>query len=181
MEELKGQVLSLDEQRKLLELKMDRLVVYSPIPGQIITWDVEGLLLGRPVQAGQVLLTVAETGVGADWELEIEMPERRIGHVLKAQAANQTLDVKYILASAPGREHDGTVTEKSDIQSRADVVQREAGPSVRIRVSIDKNDLKGKDLRPGMSVTAKVYCGRKPLGYVWLHEVWEWIERKVLF
>ena len=181
MEQLKGQVRSLEEQRKLLELKMDRLVVYSPIAGQIITWDVEGLLLGRPVQAGQVLLTVAETGVGAGWELEIEMPERRIGHVLKAQADSERLGVKYILASAPGREHEGTVTEKSDIQSRADVVQREAGPSIRIRVSIDKNDLKGKDLRPGMSVTAKVYCGQKPLGYVWLHEVWEWIERKVLF
>ena len=80
-----------------------------------------------------------------------------------------------------GVEHDGTVAERSDIQSRAEVVQREAGPSIRIRVSIDKNHLRGMDLRPGMSVTAKVYCGQKPLGYVWLHEVWEWIERKVLF
>ena len=189
MEQLKGQVNSLEEQRKLLKLKKDRLVVYSPIAGQVITWDVEGLLLGRPVQAGQVLLTVAKTGVGedgfvpedADWELDIEMPERRIGHVLAAQARTGALPVRYILASAPDREHLGTVAEKNDIQSRADVVEREAGPSVRIRVSITKQDLAKMDLRPGMSVTAKVYCGQKPLGYVWLHEVWEWIERKILF
>ncbi|MBB76780.1 MAG: hemolysin D [Planctomycetaceae bacterium] len=189
MEQLKGQVRSLEEQRELLKQKMDRLVVYSPIAGQVITWDVEGLLLGRPVQAGQVLLTVAKTGVGeagyvpeaADWELEIEMPERRIGHVLAAQARDEALPVRYILASAPDREHLGKVAAKNDIQSRADVVDREAGPSVRIRVSITKEDLAQMDLRPGMSVTAKVYCGQRAVGYVWLHEVWEWIERKVLF
>ena len=31
------------------------------------------------------------------------------------------------------------------------------------------------------TVTAKVYCGRRPLGYVLLHDVIEFIQSRVLF
>jgi hypothetical protein len=26
-----------------------------------------------------------------------------------------------------------------------------------------------------------VFCGRKPLGYVWFHEAWEWLQTHVFF
>ena len=178
LQQLDRQVDSLTKQHDLLANKLAGMTIRSPISGKVITWDVEGLLLRRPVQVGQVLLTVANTAPDAEWELELDMPERRVGHVLAAQAKNEKLAVEYILASVPDRENKATVVE---IQGRADVVQRDAGPSIRIRVKIDKNDLADLELRPGMSVTAKVLCGREPLGYVWLHEVWEWVERKVLF
>jgi hypothetical protein len=32
-----------------------------------------------------------------------------------------------------------------------------------------------------MSVIAKVHCGRRPLGYVWFHEVIEWFYLHVWF
>ena len=38
-----------------------------------------------------------------------------------------------------------------------------------------------KDPRPGASVTAKVHCGRRSIGYVWLHDLFEWFQSRVLF
>ena len=40
---------------------------------------------------------------------------------------------------------------------------------------------KQQKLRQGAAVTAKVYCGKRPLGYVLLHDVIEFIQSRVLF
>ena len=48
-----------------------------------------------------------------------------------------------------------------------------------IKVAIDKSEL--PDLRPGAGVTAKVYCGRRPLGYVLLQDVIAFIQSRILF
>lgn len=48
----------------------------------IVTWQVRDRLLLRPVEKGQVLLAVADkTG---PWELEVHMPDDRLGHVNRA-------------------------------------------------------------------------------------------------
>ena len=53
------------------------------------------------------------------------------------------------------------------------------GNTVRLRVAIDKDEL--PDRRNGAKVTAKIYCGQRSLGYVWLHELFETVQAKVLF
>jgi hypothetical protein len=50
---------------------------------------------------------------------------------------------------------------------------------VRLLVDIDKNDL--TDPRPDATATAKVHCGRRSIGYVWLHDLFEWFQTRVLF
>jgi hypothetical protein len=56
---------------------------------------------------------------------------------------------------------------------------------VLIKVKLDEDELEQlhqeKKLTPGAEVTAKIYCGRRPLGYVLLHDVFEFIEARVLF
>ncbi len=37
------------------------------------------------------------------------------------------------------------------------------------------------DLRPGATVTAKVYCGRRSLGYVWFHDLLAFVQSRILF
>ena len=39
----------------------------------------------------------------------------------------------------------------------------------------------GDYLRPGADVMAKIYCGRRSLGYVWFHDVINFIHSRVLF
>jgi hypothetical protein len=43
------------------------------------------------------------------------------------------------------------------------------GNTVLVRVAIDKRDLDHPS--QGAGATGKVYCGRRSLGYVWLHDV----------
>jgi hypothetical protein len=65
-----------------------------------------------------------------------------------------------------------------EVHQRAEV-RGDEGNVVQLRVAIDKSDL--KELRRGAGVIAKVDCGRRALGFVWFHDVWEFVESRVLF
>ena len=91
------------------------------------------------------------------------------------EAPDDRLEVSYILATEPGTTHYGTVQEIH----RSAEVRGDEGNTVLIKVAIDKSDL--PSLRPGATVTAKVYCGRRPLGYVLLHDVIAFIQSRILF
>ena len=51
--------------------------------------------------------------------------------------------------------------------------------SVLVTVGVDRNQIQG--LRPGATVVAHIDCGRRSLGFVWFHGIWETLEKKVLF
>jgi multidrug efflux pump subunit AcrA (membrane-fusion protein) len=175
--ELREKTKSLQRQLELLENKRDKLKVVSPLAGTVVlSWDIEKSLLHRPVERGQVLMSVANTNEGAEWELELYMPERRIGHVQRAQQLlkNQELDVTYRLATEPGVERRGKVKA---IHPTTHIHEQE-GQTVRIKVALDKQDIPG-DLRPGASVIASVEAGRASIAYSKLHEALEYVQRTV--
>jgi multidrug efflux pump subunit AcrA (membrane-fusion protein) len=83
MGELKESVRSLKDQLALYQKEQQDLAVTSPIDGVVITYDLRNRLIHRPVQKGQELLRVADPS--GPWQLELHMPENRIGHVVAAQ------------------------------------------------------------------------------------------------
>ncbi len=89
-QELQQVQASQQEQLALLRRQRDQLVVHAPMAGTITTWDLEQLLLNRPVQRGQQLLNVAN--LDGPWIAELKVPDDRIGHVLDAQESNQRDD-----------------------------------------------------------------------------------------
>jgi multidrug efflux pump subunit AcrA (membrane-fusion protein) len=91
------------------------------------------------------------------------------------EASSEALKVAYILATEPGTTRFGTVKEIH----RSAEVRGDEGNTVLIKVAIDKSEL--PDLRPGATVTAQVYCGQRPLGYVLLHDVIAFVQQKILF
>lgn len=170
---------SLEQQRELWEARRADLTVTSPIDGVIVTWQVRDRLMLRPVEKGQVLMSVADkTG---PWELEVHMPDDRLGHVNRAYAAARTagrdLEVDYILATDPGTRHRGSVRE---IHEQAEV-RGDQGNTVLVRVEIDPKLHEKESLGAGASVTARIDCGTRPLGYVWFHDVLAFIRTQVLF
>lgn len=154
--------------------KKDEVVTW-----EVITWDVKELLEARPVQRGQVLLTVADPS--RDWILEIHMPEHRMGHVAeakrKADEAGEPLEVEFVLATDPRVTRTGTV---KNIARQAEVDEKQEN-TVLIKVAFDKSQLPATLFRPGAAVRAKIHCGRTSLGYVWLHDPIDWVYREVLF
>lgn len=173
-EEVKEQLTGLEKQQQIIQQQQAALTVRAPITGEVVTWNLHELLDARPVQRGQTLMTVAQ--VDGPWVLEIRMLDERIGHVLEAREQGaKDLEVSFVRATAPGTRLSGKIVDVA-ATTEPDGEQR---PSVLITVDIDKSQI--ADRRPGATVVAKVHCGRRALGYVWLHEVWEAIQRKMLF
>jgi multidrug efflux pump subunit AcrA (membrane-fusion protein) len=173
---LKEEAESYKKQLVILEKKKEQLVVRSPIDGQINTWQLRETLLHRPVRQGQVLMSVADPN--GDWELEVHMPEERIGHVALAQKKiRPNLPVLFILQTSPADEHEGEVKE---VHAHAEV-RPEEGNTVLVRVKFDKTQLNPTDMTQGATVTAKINCGRVPIGYKYFHDVIAFVQAKILF
>ena len=92
---------------------MAELEVYSPIDGQIVTWDLT--TSSRPARAeGPVAASRCQSGrrLGS---LILHMPEDQMGHIARAKKLaderNEQLPVSYILATEPGTTLKGTVKE----------------------------------------------------------------------
>jgi hypothetical protein len=168
---------SLTRQHKLLKQKQELLTIRAPIDGQVLlAWDVEKSLKNRTVEVGQILMSVAdlsaETGT---WEIQLFMPERRMGHIDTARKNGAGSLVEYILATDPEKKYEGEVTDVQKITQ----MHEEEGHSVQIRVKITDMDI--VDPRPGTTVTGKILCGRRSIGYTWFHEAVEWAQAHILF
>jgi len=159
----------------LLKHEREQLVVASPIAGRILTWDVDHQLLARPVERGDVLMTVAD--LAADWQLELAVPDNRIGYVLAAQRELQRdLPVRFQLGSEDRAEHEGRIVEVCQTADPPTDKTTHTEPTILTKVSFDTPELiaaVGGELRPGVSARAMIDCGRKPIGYVWLHDIWD--------
>lgn len=176
--QLNQSIKSLDEQLKLLEQKRKKLEVRSPIDGRIVTWQVQEQLQDRPVKQGDKLLEVADPD--KEWELEVLMPEKRMGHIAKAKTQAQAgLPVTFFLATNPSQEFQGTV-EEDELSAE---VRGEDGNTVLVRVAFDQQKLRDtvKDPKIGASATAKIHCGKRAIGYVWFHDMVDFIRAKILF
>ena len=95
----------------------------------------------------------------------------RLQDLPREQMPDTQMNVSYILATEPGTSHNGRIVE---IHRTAEISGDE-GNTVLIKVAINKEDL--PQLRPGTTVTGKVYCGRRALGYVLLHDAIAFVQR----
>jgi multidrug efflux pump subunit AcrA (membrane-fusion protein) len=170
--QLEEQLTNLEKQRDLLEAQRKELRVRSPIAGQVITWEVDDVLQRRPVKRGQVLMTVAD--VEGPWVLEIQVPDKHINYVQRARKElRPDLDVAFMLATEPGQTFHGRLDDIA-AASEPDETQQLYVTAV---VSLDTEDL--PSLLPGAGVTARIYCGRRSIGYVWLHDLIEALRAKL--
>lgn len=172
--EIREELASLRQQLSLLEQKREWLNVASPLAGRVTTWNVREELALRPVHAGERLLTVAD--VNGDWDLDLRLDERAAGHVVDALAeSEQGLEVEFLLASRPEQ------TFRANLNEIADAVywQRDEALSTPARAVVAGEELRSQ--RAGTGVNARIRCGRRSLGYVWFHAVYEAIVRRLWY
>ena len=179
-QKLREQQASLLLQHDLCKKKQEQLEITAPIDGQVVTWDPEDLLMGRPVQRGNALMRVNDPA--GPWQLELLMPEKRMGLVnrkrakIKSQDPEDDLKVEFVLATEPDSTFEGTVTE---IHYLAEV-RGDEGNTVLIKVAISKEELPST-IRPGAGVSAKVICDNMPVGYVILCDAIGYFQKNIAF
>ena len=143
---LRPQVKFYGEQLTLINEQVEKLAVKSPISGKVMTWDAKKNLQNRPVETGQVLMTIA--AADTDYEVELYMPERRMGHLHRARDRVKTrnpaddLVVSFVSMNDPGISHNGHVLHVNPTAEP----HEEHGNMVRIRVQPDEEL---KNPRPG--------------------------------
>lgn len=173
--ELKAKLEAQKDKLALKKKRADDLIVRSPIDGRVVSWEVEKLLLNRPITTGQVLMEIAD--LSKPMYLEIEMPEKREGHLDEFIHNNgvKELEVTFILASDPDRPLTGTLPI-DNISLRAEASE-EHGSIIKMRVLPDQEELQKLMPSPGTKLTADVKVGRRASGFVLLHEVYEWFAK----
>lgn len=171
----KAQLDSLQRQQTLVKQKLGNLSIFSPHAGQVVTWNLENRLKSRPVSRGEELMEIVD--VDREWQLELDVPSRSIGHIQKAfkdRADNDgdSVEVEFILAADPENVFNGKLVEIG----KATVLKSEIGPSVNLKIKID--DQQKLDIRQiKSSVSAKVICRKTTLGYSMFHGVSEFIQK----
>jgi biotin carboxyl carrier protein len=165
--ELEERLATLQLQAKLLEARRKDLEIRSPVAGQVLTRDVQSLLASRPVERGQVLLTIADSSAG--WELRADVPQRKIGHVVAArQEQSEPLAADYRLAGDVSRSYPGRVVAVSAAAPLdADGLQDDDAP-VEVRIALVGDPPPAA--RSGMTANVRIHCGSRSLAYVWLHD-----------
>ena len=169
-QELTQQLSSLEAQLDLIRKQRESLEIRSPINGHLLTWDAKDLLGDRPVQRGQLLMTVAD--LQGPWVIELQLPGRRVGHVLEARRADEgaiarPLPIKFALPGGVSQTFHG---ELKSVSQRTEVVG-DGAPVARALASIPSEAI--TFLRPGTQVRAKVNCGRRSIGFVLFHGIYE--------
>jgi multidrug efflux pump subunit AcrA (membrane-fusion protein) len=163
--QLKEELRGLQAQIAVVRQQQQALAIASPLAGTIISWDREQELADRPVKRGDLLMTVAD--LSGPWEALLDVADRRAGHVVAAHRANPRVPVSFQLGSDPGNQQQG------EIASLSPATQLSVDGEPSVRVTVEPDETAKNTSRPGATVVARIHCGRRSLGYVWLHEIWE--------
>lgn len=175
LQETRVQLVGFEEDLEVLLVRETKLTVMPPAAGVIATFEPEQLLAGRPVRRGDLLVEVMQTE--GDWQLELEIEDRRIGRLgdaLKA-AGSDGLPVEFMLLTASEKTYAG-VMHMQDLGTRA-ALNKDGESVVRAIVSVDPTTL--EELRIGAEVFAKVDCGPSHLGEVLFGDVVDFLRRNL--
>ncbi len=157
--------------------RIDKLTVLAPEAGVVATFQIDLLLRNRPVSRGELLVEIMQPE--GPWRLELEIPEYRMGHVMRSITSNESkmLPVEYIPATAVEKSFPATLSI-DDIATRSGESEAE-GTVIEVFADINKDDLPSQSL--GAAVTAKINCGKRSLFYVLFGDVIEFLQRHLWF
>ena len=166
-----------DHLQTLETRKRDKLNLISPASGIVPNFQIEQLLLNRPVRQGDHLFDVMNDE--GDWHFEVLVEEKRMGHILEAlrearkDDPSAELTAEFYLASQP--DMDPLKCKLTQIASRS-TIDPELGTAFElICVPIEGQDM--PTARIGVEVTVKIDCGECSLAYWCFGDVVEFVQR----
>ncbi|MHC4401343.1 MAG: efflux RND transporter periplasmic adaptor subunit [Planctomycetota bacterium] len=183
LKELRLSLGHIQSQLAIYRQKEKQLEIRSPAPGRIGTGFADlPRLMNHPVKRGDLVMWVFDPK--GKWHLEILMAEDQMGHIRQAQIDQGKEDLRavFILATDPATSYEGKI-KQIDLGAE---VRGDEGNTVLVKVEITDPSFwaQFKDrskLRPGAGVTAKVYCGRRAVGYVMFHKLIAFVRSRIIF
>ncbi|MEE3369661.1 MAG: hypothetical protein VX346_09995 [Planctomycetota bacterium] len=169
--QLKTSIASVQSQLEMARDEADTLAVRAPFSGTVLSRAPTAQLLGRPVFQGQLLLSLA--ALESDWELELEVGEHEIRHVVSAQQ-ERTVLAEFLCAADLEKRYPAKlrVLEKSAVV--------EEGREAHVRAVLDVTTKPGK-VPPGTQVVAHLKCGKRALGFVLFRRLMDAVSYSWLF
>ena len=157
VEILNAQIHQVQAEIALLDDQLAHTKVLAPFDGIVVTGDLSQQL-GAPIEKGKVLYEIAPLD---RYRLVIEVDERDIADVAVGQHGS-------LMLSAFPSEIIGVTVEKITPVSTA----KEGRNFFRIEAQFDHPHDR---LRPGMEGAGKIEIDRRPLIWIWTHQIVDWI------
>jgi hypothetical protein len=172
--------------------------INAPKTGIILSADFRETLLGRNVKPGDQLIRVGYTDVVnpklSDWEIELKIPQKHYGQVLRAfegKKANEEIDVDVLFTSEATQSYRAKL-RKDKIASQANTQKddnNETEPVVLAwaRINPINDDIPESERIPprlllaGGEVHTRIRCGNRAMGYSLFYGVYEFAYEKVIF
>jgi biotin carboxyl carrier protein len=180
--QLESELANLRAQQEVLKLQLADLDVTSPIDGTVVAWQIERRLMGRPVNRGNLLCTVANPN--GSWKLRLTVPEQNAGPIVEQARQDGSLSVRFAVANMPEK----TLHASLDGLSYAARMDESGNRVIDLSATVDGDPLDSLDtstgdarLRYGADVTAKIACGQRTLIQSWFSDVVDFVHRHILF
>ena len=106
-----------------------------------------------------------------------------MGHIdgyfrkIQANDPDAQLKAKFVMMVDPSKNYDATVIEEHDRAENRGTEET----TVQMRATIDEPESLPEGTRAGAGVSAKVYCGKRPLGFVCFNELVAFLQKTVFF
>ena len=169
--ELRERLSSLEAQSLILHERIARLEMSATMAGQIYGDRLQELLKGRPVQRGQYLFELANPGAG--WEIDLRIPEVDVRHVIHGQAESQEpLSISITVETDPAKQ---IATSLSRLSASTEIDEYGRLSVMATAISVEASI---SNPRPGAGVIGRIYCGKRPAGYVIFRRIIESFQRR---
>lgn len=158
---LKARQTTLENRKDLLQQQLDRLLVLAPIDGQVTTQEVDRRLESRPINRGDLLMSIS--AMHDQWELELKVPDNRVEFI---RSVHHPV-VRFRMAADSEQIYRGELREfefRSRPQSEQDAAY------VTAFVDFHEKDLDA-ELRFGSRVIAKIDCGQRSNFFLLTYEL----------
>ncbi|HIM30457.1 MAG TPA: efflux RND transporter periplasmic adaptor subunit [Planctomycetes bacterium] len=166
----------LNRQIAIARDETQHLVVRAPFDGVVLTRHPNRDLDGRPVSVGDQLLVVAD--LHGDWELELDCAEEDIRHIREADGECR---LQFTTAARPNEKWPARLTELERVAHTSPIGQT----AIRLRATVltnqQQDDIDEPSWTPGVSVSARIYLGKRSLGYVLTRRAWNTLRYQFFF
>lgn len=160
----------------LLSRRDDKLRIRASRSGIIPDFQLRQLLQDRPVRQGDHLFDIMDDQ-GA-WHMELLVPEKRMGHILRAlrerqeRGESEELPAEFSLATQPDSQFRCRLTR---VATRS-TTDAEIGTAFEL-VAVANEGEQLPEKRIGAEVTVRIYCGQSTLAFRLFGDVVEFLQR----